>query len=75
MAAWPSHPQARETGLGNVPAGDSWIVCFGHTRDASDDRVRCPRLGSVTIRDCLECHLLVTVARERDERRACSMPE
>lgn len=75
MAARASRPQARETGSGDVPPGGSWIVCYGHTRDVRDDRVICPRLGSVTMRDCLECRLLVTVARERDERRACSMPE
>ena len=74
-AAALSRPQARGSGSGDVPAGDSWIVCFGHTRDVSEDRVSCPRRGSVTMRDCLACHLLVTVARERDVRRACSMPE
>ena len=59
----------------HVPAGDSWIVCAGHTRDVIDERVICPRLGSVTLGDCLGCHLLVTVARERDVRRGCSVAE
>ena len=59
----------------DVPAGDSWIVCAGHTRDVIDGLISCPLLGSVALSDCLGCHLLVTVAQERDVRRACSMRE
>jgi hypothetical protein len=74
-AAAPPRLQARGSGSGDVPAGDSWVVCAGHTRDVIDNRVTCPRLGSVSLTDCLGCHLLVTVARERDDRRACSVAE
>ena len=59
----------------DVPAGDSWIVCAGQTRDVINGLVSCPLLGPVALSDCLGCHLLVTVARERDVRRACSVAE
>jgi hypothetical protein len=49
-----------------------WIVCAGATRAISRGRVKCPRWGAVSAMECLACHLLVTVAPERDPRLACS---
>lgn len=52
-----------------------WIVCAGATRDVSRGNVKCPQRGIVSAKECLSCHLLVTVARERDVRLACSTAE
>ena len=49
-----------------------WIVCAGATRDVSRGRVECPQRGIVNAKECLGCHLLVTIAHERDLRLACS---
>lgn len=53
--------------------GSAWIVCAGATRKVSHGRVHCPRRGTVSAIECLACHLLVTVADERNPRRACSI--
>jgi hypothetical protein len=53
----------------------AWIVCAGATRDVCRGLVDCPRWGSVDAVDCLACHLLETLANERDPRRACSTEE
>jgi hypothetical protein len=34
--------------------------------------VKCPQRGNVSAGECLACHLLATVANERDLRLACS---
>jgi hypothetical protein len=52
--------------------GSIWIVCAGATRVVSGGRVKCPRWGTVSAMECMACHLLVTVADERNPRRACS---
>jgi len=52
-----------------------WIVCAGATRDVSRGLVKCPQRGIVSAQECLGCHLLVTVADERDLRLACSTAE
>jgi hypothetical protein len=49
-----------------------WIVCAGATRDVSRGNLNCPQRGIVSAKECLSCHLLVTVAEERDLRLACS---
>jgi len=49
-----------------------WIVCGGVTRDVRRGRVKCPQRGNVSAGECLACHLLATVANERDLRLACS---
>jgi len=56
-------------------SGLRWIVCAGATRDVRNGRVKCPRGGAVSAIDCMACHLLVTVADERSQRRACSVAE
>ena len=57
---------------GNYP---SWVVCGRKTRDVIGGIVHCPHRGSVGVDVCLGCHLLVTSARERDLRVACSTAE
>jgi len=70
----PRRGRAEDSGL--TPRGVSgWIVCAGATRAISRGRVKCPRLGAVSAMECLACHLLVTVAPERDPRLACSTGE
>jgi len=49
-----------------------WIACAGATHEVSRGRVNCPQRGVVRARDCVECHLLMTFAYERDPRLACS---
>ncbi len=68
--------------LGRLPGGDTrrptsrggpaWIVCCGRTLEVHEDQAHCPREGVVSLHECLDCHLLVTIARERDPRYACS---
>jgi hypothetical protein len=53
-------------------SGLRWIVCAGATRDVSRGHVKCPQRGIVNAKECLGCHLLVTIAHERDLRLACS---
>ena len=61
---------------GSVSRSSSpWIVCAGATRDVSRGGVNCPQRGNVRAADCLACHLLVTVADERDPRLGCSTAE
>lgn len=63
-------------GDGKASAGGStWIVCIGATREVNGGRVSCPRVGAVSAVDCLTCHLLVTVAAERDPRWGCATAE
>ena len=79
------HASTRMTGrnLRQAPGGQSkagaggsaWIVCIGATREVTGGRVSCPRVGAVSAVDCLACHLLVTVAAERDPRWACATAE
>ena len=70
---------ARLAGLpGGVDIGrasPSWVVCGGKTRDVIAGLVCCPRQGSVNADVCSECHFLLTLARERDPRLACSTAE
>lgn len=56
-------------------SGVAWIVCAGATCDVSRGRVKCPQRGTVSAMECMGCHLLVTVADERDLRLACSTAE
>jgi len=49
-----------------------WVVCAGVTRDVRRGLVKCPQRGNVSAGECLACHLLVTLANERDLRLACS---
>ena len=48
-----------------------WIVCLGDSREALGGMVTCPQNGRTPLAECLDCHLLETVARERDPRIAC----
>ncbi len=40
-----------------------------------DGWVPCPIGGLAMVADCLDCHLLETVAGERDPRMSCATPE
>lgn len=51
---------------------EQWIVCAGATRYARRGRVMCPQWGIREATECLACHLLETVANERDPRVACA---
>ena len=68
-----NHPRGAtaEAGAG----GSAWMVCFGATREVSGGLVSCPRAGTVSLGDSLACHLLVTIAAERDPRLACATAE
>jgi hypothetical protein len=57
---------------GPVRRSPSWIACAGATHQVSGGRVNCPQRGMVRARDCVDCHLLVTFASERDPWLACS---
>jgi hypothetical protein len=46
---------------------DGWLVCLGETRLMQQGRVECAvRPGQVPVEVCLRCHLLQTLAGERD---------
>ena len=49
----------------------SWIICHGAERVVRDGFVRCPVNGSAGIARCMECHLLETLADERNVRVEC----
>jgi hypothetical protein len=53
----------------------SWIICHGAERVVRDGLVRCPLKGSAGIARCVECHLLETLAAERDRRVECGTGE
>jgi hypothetical protein len=48
-----------------------WIVCEGATRPVVDALVECPRLGPVSVVECLGCRLMVTTSAERTKRSFC----
>ena len=52
----------------------AWIVCEGAPRDVSDGLVPCPYHGPTPVSVCMDCHLLETLAAERDPRLSCAMP-
>ncbi|HEX9634901.1 MAG TPA: hypothetical protein VGB34_05380 [Candidatus Limnocylindria bacterium] len=53
----------------------SWIVCRGAERDVRDGVVRCPLKGNIDVAHCMECHLLETLAAERDRSLECRADE
>jgi len=63
--------EASEPGFLSRPV-TGWIVCAGATREVSRGQVNCPRDGVISAVECLACHLLVTIAHERNSRMACS---
>ena len=53
---------------------ERWVACLGSVHDVRAGRVDCPLLsGFVSLRECLDCHLLLTVADERDGWTACAV--
>lgn len=53
----------------------SWVQCQHELREMQDGWVPCPIGGLAMAADCLDCHLLETVAGERDPRVSCATPE
>ena len=49
----------------------SWIICHGAEHAVRDGLVRCPLKEWVDVARCVECHLLETLAAERDRRLEC----
>ena len=53
---------------------ERWVACLGSVHVVRAGRVDCPLLsGSVSLRECLDCHLLLTVADEREGWAACAV--
>lgn len=53
---------------------ERWVACLGRVHDVRAGRVGCPLLGrAVSLRECLDCHLLLTVADEREGWTACAI--
>lgn len=57
-----------------LAAAERWVACLGDVRDVRADRVDCPLVrGTVSLRSCLDCHHLLTVADEREGWTACTI--
>jgi hypothetical protein len=79
MSIAPIHQagRRRRTDIGQALGDDhpSWIVCRGKTRDVIQGMVHCPQNGTASVDVCLGCHLLATLARERNLRLGCTTAE
>lgn len=52
-----------------------WLVCMGSARDVRHGRLTCPlRSEEVDVSGCRSCHLLVTIAGEREPETDCVLP-
>ena len=57
-----------------LAGAERWVACLGSVHDVRAGRVDCPLLsGTVSLRECLACHLLLTVADEREGWTACAI--
>lgn len=66
-------PISSDAGRAPARAGRlGWIVCQHATREVAGGLVPCPRGGHVAIGGCIDCHLLESLATERDPRLSCA---
>lgn len=57
-----------------LAASERWVACLGSVHDVRAGRVDCPLVsGTVGLRECLDCHLLLTVADEREGWTSCGI--
>ena len=57
-----------------LAGAERWVASLGSVHDVRAGRVGCPLLGrAVSLQGCLDCHLLLTVADEREGWTACTI--